>query len=329
MSNALYLAWSGVLGQQAGAQPPALHLAAATQPGSAPADAGGLGPAMLVLVAIGSCVLAVWIIRCLARPGRLRMRNTPGRPNSLTIVHIIVVALLMILALNLAAGLLRQLLPGQPTTQPTQPTQPATQAATQQDEGLSDARLEIAAGAVGFVVWLAASLAVAAGTFRHGLSRGLGLSLRHWICDLGRAIFGYLAVTPLWVGLAILFAYVFNLLNIPARIHPALQYLSAFTPPWRLLAVFEAVILAPLAEEVFFRGLVQSFFRRVFHSPRLAILLASAIFAGIHTNEPQAIPSLFALALALGYNYERTGRLTGPILIHAIFNAVNLAMWKG
>jgi membrane protease YdiL (CAAX protease family) len=326
MSNALYLAWSGVLGQQAGAQPPALHLAAATQPGSAPADAGGLGPAMLVLVAIGSCVLAVWIIRCLARPGRLRMRNTPGRPNRLTIVHIIVVALLMILALNLAAGLLRQLLPGQPTTQPTQP---ATQAATQQDEGLSDAHLEIAAGAVGFVVWLAASLAVAAGTFRHGLSRGLGLSLRHWICDLGRAIFGYLAVTPLWVGLAILFAYVFNLLNIPARIHPALQYLSAFTPPWRLLAVFEAVILAPLAEEVFFRGLVQSFFRRVFHSPRLAILLASAIFAGIHTNEPQAIPSLFALALALGYNYERTGRLTGPILIHAIFNAVNLAMWKG
>jgi membrane protease YdiL (CAAX protease family) len=284
---------------------------------------------MLVLVAIGSCVLAVWIIRCFARPSRLRMRNTPGRPNSLTIVHIIVVALLMILALNLAAGLLRQLLPGQPTTQPTQPTQPATQAATQQDEGLSDARLEIAAGAVGFVVWLAASLAVAAGTFRHGLSRGLGLSLRHWICDLGRAIFGYLAVTPLWVGLAILFAYVFNLLNIPARIHPALQYLSAFTPPWRLLAVFEAVILAPLAEEVFFRGLVQSFFRRVFHSPRLAILLASAIFAGIHTNEPQAIPSLFALALALGYNYERTGRLTGPILIHAIFNAVNLAMWKG
>jgi membrane protease YdiL (CAAX protease family) len=120
------------------------------------------------------------------------------------------------------------------------------------------------------------------------------------------------------------------LLNIPARIHPALQYLSAFTPPWRLLAVFEAVILAPLAEEVFFRGLVQSFFRRALHSPRLAILLASVIFAVMHyNNEPQALPSLFALALALGYNYERTGRLTGPILIHAIFNAVILAMWKG
>jgi membrane protease YdiL (CAAX protease family) len=323
MSNALYLAWSGLLGQQAGAQ----RLAAATQPGSAPADANVLGPAMLVLVAIGSCVLAVWIIRCIARPSRLQLRNTPGRPNSLTIVHIIVVALLWQLAGSAAFGLLGQLSPGHPTTQPA--TQPATLVATGADRELSDARLGIVVAAIGLAVCLVGSLAVAAGTFRHGLSRGLGLSLRHWICDLGRAILGYLAVAPLWVGLAILFAYVFKILDLPSNTHPVLKYINALTPPWRILAVFEAVILAPLAEEVFFRGLVQSFFRRAFHSPRLAILLASAIFAAVHYNEPQAIPSLFALALALGYNYERTGRLTGPILIHAIFNAVNLAMWKG
>ena len=325
MSNALYLAWSGVLGQQAGAQ----RLAAATQPGSAPADAGAPSPAMLALMAIGFCVLAVWIIRCIARPRRLQLRNTPGRPNSLTVVPIIVVALLWQLAGSAAFGLLGQLSPGQPTTQPIQPTQPTTRVATGADKELSDARLGIAAAAIGFAVCLVGSLAIAAGTFRHGLSRGLGLSLRHWICDLGRAILGYLAVLPLCVGLLYLSCQVFVWLNLTPQTHPALQYLSAFTPTWRILVVIEAAILAPLAEEVFFRGLVQSFFRRVFHSPHLAILLASAIFAGIHTNEPQAIPSLFALALALGYNYERTGRLTGPILIHAIFNAVNLAMWKG
>ena len=329
MSNALYLAWSGVLGQQAGAQPPALHLAAATQPGSAPADAGGLGPAMLVLVAIGSCVLAVWIIRCLARPGRLRMRNTPGRPNRLTIVHIIVVALLMILALNLAAGLLRQLLPGQPTTQPTQPTQPATQVAAGPDKELADARLGIIAAAISLTVCLVASLAVAAGTFRHGLSRGLGLSPRHWICDLGRAIIGCLAVLPVCIGLLVLFTYLFELYNLTPQTHPVLKYMHAFSPSWRVLAVIEAVVLAPLAEEAFFRGIIQSFFRRALHSPRLAILLASAIFAVVHHgSEPQALPSLFALALVLGYNYERTGRLISPILIHAIFNAVIIATWN-
>jgi membrane protease YdiL (CAAX protease family) len=233
----------------------------------------------------------------------------------------------MMLASNAAAGLLSQLLPGCPTTQPTQPI---TQSVTQPDEGLFNARMTIAKAVIGLAVCLVASLAVAAWTFRHGLSRGLGLSLRHWVCDLGRAILGYLAVLPIWVGLAILFAYVFKILDLPSHTHPVLKYINALTPPWRILAVFEAVVLAPLDEEVFFRGLVQSFFRRALRSPRLAILLASAIFAAVHyKDEPQAIPSLFALALALGYNYERTGRLTGPILIHAIFNAVNLAMWKG
>jgi len=323
MSNALYLAWSGGLGQLSGA----LQLAAATQPASAAADANGSSPAMLVLVAIGSCVLAGWIIRCLARPARLQLRNTPGRPNRLTLAHILLVLLLMTLTSYVAEGLLRQLLPDLPTTQPTQP---ATQAATQANGQNPDPRLMIAAGAVVALVWLAASLAVAAGTFRHGLSRGLGLSLRHWVCDLGRAILGYLAVAPLWVGLALLFGYVFRVLDLPSQTHPVLKYMNAFTPPWRLLAFFEVIVLAPLAEEVFFRGLVQSFFRRAFHSPRLAIVLASAAFAAVHfRSEPQAIPSLFVLALALGYNYERTGRLTGPILIHAIFNAVNLAVWKG
>jgi membrane protease YdiL (CAAX protease family) len=229
---------------------------------------------------------------------------------------------------SVAFGLLSQLWPGVPTTQPTQQTQPATQVAIGLDKELSDARLGIAAAAIGLTVCLVASLIIAAGTFRHGLSRGLGLSLRHWVCDLGRAIVGYLAVLPVCIGLAALFAYLFYLLNFAPQTHPVLKYMHTLSPSWRVLAVIEAVVLASLAEEVFFRGIVQSFFRRAMHSPRLAILLTSAVFAGMHYNQPQAIPSLFALALVLGYNYERTGRLISPILIHAIFNAVNLATWN-
>ena len=33
------------------------------------------------------------------------------------------------------------------------------------------------------------------------------------------------------------------------------------------------------------------------------------------------MPALVVLGLVLGYNYERTGRLTAPILIHSLFNA--------
>ena len=320
MSNALYSTCLCGLGQQDGAP----VLAATTQPGGVPADAGANSPAMLALVAIGVCVLVVWIVRSFARPRRLQLLNTPGRPNNLTVVHVLVIWLLMTLASNVAAGWLRQLPPGHPTTQPTQP---ATQVAAGPDKELADARLGIIAAAISLTVCLVASLAVAAGTFRHGLSRGLGLSPRHWICDLGRAIIGYLAVLPVCIGLLVLFTYLFELYNLTPQTHPVLKYMHAFSPSWRVLAVIEAVVLAPLAEEAFFRGIIQSFFRRALHSPRLAILLASAIFAVVHHgSEPQALPSLFALALVLGYNYERTGRLISPILIHAIFNAVSLAM---
>ncbi len=40
----------------------------------------------------------------------------------------------------------------------------------------------------------------------------------------------------------------------------------------------------------------------------------------------QALPTLFVLSLALGYVYERTGWLWAPILVHALFNATNIAV---
>ena len=49
------------------------------------------------------------------------------------------------------------------------------------------------------------------------------------------------------------------------------------------------------------------------------------MFTAIHIPYWHTLPSLFALSIALGYNYERTGRLLPPLLIHALFNAVNLS----
>jgi len=36
-------------------------------------------------------------------------------------------------------------------------------------------------------------------------------------------------------------------------------------------------------------------------------------------------PSLFILALGLGYAYERSGSLLRSIFMHALFNAINIA----
>ena len=105
-----------------------------------------------------------------------------------------------------------------------------------------------------------------------------------------------------------------------------LKAMRATSAGWNVLGMVSAIVLAPLAEETFCRGLLQSMLRRYTHRPWVAILLAGAVFAVLHYPYWQHMPALFVLALAIGYNYERCGRLYPAILIHALFNAVNIAI---
>jgi len=85
-----------------------------------------------------------------------------------------------------------------------------------------------------------------------------------------------------------------------------------------------AVVVAPVAEECFFRGIMQTFFVRFFHHRGRAILLSAALFAAVHFAVPHTVPALFLLGVLIGYLYERTGSLAAPILVHALFNLKTL-----
>ena len=90
----------------------------------------------------------------------------------------------------------------------------------------------------------------------------------------------------------------------------------------QIAIVIMFVILAPLTEELVYRVILLSRARRAM-SPRNSILLTSAIFAGIHLVDPNAIfavPGLFVVGLVLGYQALRTGRLGLSIATHAGFN---------
>jgi membrane protease YdiL (CAAX protease family) len=89
------------------------------------------------------------------------------------------------------------------------------------------------------------------------------------------------------------------------------------------LGVF-AVVLAPVAEEFIFRGMLFPFVKQL-GFPKLAWFGVSFLFALIHLNAPTLVP-LFALALALTWLYEKTDNLLAPITAHALFNASNLAL---
>jgi membrane protease YdiL (CAAX protease family) len=102
----------------------------------------------------------------------------------------------------------------------------------------------------------------------------------------------------------------------------ALRVTNAWTN--RLVLAALALFLAPVVEEIFFRGMLYPAIKQA-GFPRLAIWGVSLLFALVHFNLVSFVP-LFVLAILLTALYEYTDNLLAPISAHALFNALNFAM---
>jgi membrane protease YdiL (CAAX protease family) len=85
-----------------------------------------------------------------------------------------------------------------------------------------------------------------------------------------------------------------------------------------------AIVLAPVAEESLFRGILYPFIKQLGH-PRLALWGTSVMFGAIHLSPVSFLP-LTVFALVLVFVYEKTDKLIAPIATHALFNAVNFLL---
>ena len=105
------------------------------------------------------------------------------------------------------------------------------------------------------------------------------------------------------------------------------------------LTIVLAVVVAPVTEEIIFRGLMQGTLSRLYRSRWLGIVVTAAIFAALHLTIKEevaagecslamleTIPPLFFLGLVLGYAYEKSQSLYRPICIHVGFNALSVVM---
>jgi len=96
-----------------------------------------------------------------------------------------------------------------------------------------------------------------------------------------------------------------------------------------VLVALLAVVVAPLAEEVIFRGVLFRALADRINLP-VGLVLSSAIFAVIHievvVSQPFALVGLFTVGLLLALAYHLTGNLMVAILGHAVFNAISLGL---
>lgn len=88
--------------------------------------------------------------------------------------------------------------------------------------------------------------------------------------------------------------------------------------------LFLAVVIAPVIEEIVFRGFLHPLLKGILPT-WLAIALTSLVFAAFHFHAP-VFAQLFVLAVIMSLAYEATGSLGLCILIHMFFNALQAAL---
>ena len=85
-------------------------------------------------------------------------------------------------------------------------------------------------------------------------------------------------------------------------------------------SVLMLAVLAPVMEEVLFRGILLDAVREKYSSGR-AIVVSALMFGVIHII-PQQVVNAFVIGLILGFIYVRTDSLWPVIIIHALNNAM-------
>lgn len=145
-----------------------------------------------------------------------------------------------------------------------------------------------------------------------------------WKRCLALALKVLIVVAPLVLGLKTASVILLQRFHWAVEEQNAVELVRGAGTWMRIYLFFFAIILAPWAEEFVFRGLLFSLAKHL-GWPKAGWFGVSFLFALIHANAPSFL-SLFVLALALTWLYEKTGGLLAPVMAHSLFNCANVVI---
>ncbi len=88
----------------------------------------------------------------------------------------------------------------------------------------------------------------------------------------------------------------------------------------RVGLVLAALVVVPVARELFFRGILYGGLRET--TPVRSTIVATAVFYACALLEPQQMPTALLLGLALAWLRERSGTVIAPVLAQLAYGAV-------
>ena len=137
----------------------------------------------------------------------------------------------------------------------------------------------------------------------------------------GYTIFGIILIS---IGAQLLVNYLCNILSTyfvqEFDKFTGLFDMSSLSTVASIIMLLYAIFIAPIHEEILFRGVILHYMRK--GCPFiLANILQAALFGLLHMNLVQGTYA-FLVGLLLGYVFKRSKNLTATIIIHILFNLI-------
>ena len=93
------------------------------------------------------------------------------------------------------------------------------------------------------------------------------------------------------------------------------------------LGYFVVGLLAPLVEELVFRGAILRALLRWKQNPWVGIATSAVMFSAVHMN-PAQMPHAFAVGLLLGWMYYRTESIVPGVVFHWVNNTIAYVLYQ-
>jgi membrane protease YdiL (CAAX protease family) len=272
----------------------------------------------------GLILLACWLLD--TSLGRKALANSPPRRNSMPPYLPLVPLMLWFGGVAMAVALVQKLTPDL--------------------QGWQKIFRDHLVMSIGAAVTIAVMMVLAHFHFPRGL-KGFGLNIKTIVKDFFMAIVNLLTAWPLMMAAITTTIFVAELIygrEYQMQQHQQLKLIEEYPQlPLHIMIVFVAVVIAPLLEEMLFRGFIQTTVRSILDSRfsnfdcRFEIgnrqsnmawpaIAATSVFFAIMHADPGHWPALFILGVCMGYSYEKSGSLFRPIFIHLFFNASSIAI---
>ncbi len=142
--------------------------------------------------------------------------------------------------------------------------------------------------------------------------------------NFSRTNFGtYLLIFPMMFGMMLIAEFITSQIPITGPFFG--EYYAYFSKMMEQMTndkatmIVMAVIMAPIFEEIVFRGIIQKGLSNKGTKPGVAIAISSVVFGLVHGNPWQFVGAVL-LGSVLGFVYYKTKSLLLPIFLHAFNN---------